>query len=125
MMMNATLSRLRDEGGMSVLEILVGVIILSATLLGLSAASLVAARQARISQQDLEIWAAVQEQVDSLMIVSYGEVMTGSAEVQGYPMTWTVSGTGPKKVVFVVGRTNLSGQPVADTLILYRAGPDS
>lgn len=123
-MMNDTLNR-RDERGFSVLEILVGVIVLSVTLLGLAAAGWVAARQAYVSQQDLEVWAAVQEQADSLMIVSYANVTTGSAEVQGYPMTWTVSGTNPKKVVFVVEHTNRSGQPFADTLILYRAGPDS
>ena len=116
---------LSDERGISLVELIVGMMILSVSLLGLSAAGGVAARQVHAGRADMQLWAAVQEQVEDLMRLGYESVTSGTGTVQGFPMEWTVTGTTPKRVDLVVQRTNLSGSTVADTLNLYMANPNS
>ena len=122
--MKRLLARLPDERGLSLVEVLVGIIILSVSLLGLAAAGGVAARQVRAGRADMHLWVAMQEQIEDLMRVGYDSVATNSAVVQGYPMNWTVTGTDPKRIDFVVQRTNGSGAAVEDTVILFLADPN-
>ncbi len=119
------LKRLREERGVSLVELMVAVVILAVALLGLAGAGGVAAQQLRIGRTDMHRWAAVQQQMEELVRMGYDSVTTGAAVVQGYPMSWTVSGTNPKKVLFSVERTNLSDQLVKDTTVLYFADPNS
>lgn len=117
------LKGLLDERGVSLVELMVAVMILTVALLGLAGAGGVAARQLYTGRTDMARWAAMQQQIEILRTQGYDSVATSSAVVQGYPMSWTVSGTNPKKVVFSVERTNLSNQVVRDTTILYFADP--
>ncbi len=124
-MRNGTHIGWRDERGMSLVEVLVGVIILSTALLSLVGAGGIAARHLYLSRTDMHRWAALQEQVELLRELGYDGVTTDSAVVQGYPLSWTVAGTDPKKVILLLERTNLSAQAVTDTLVLYFADPSS
>ena len=101
-----THSPLADRRGVSLVEILVALTILSGTLLSLASAAGLASRQLLSGRTDLNAWA-------------------GSATVHGYPMTWTVSGTNPKKVLLEMDWTNGRGLVVTDTVVLYRAEPDT
>ncbi len=121
----AKLNRLNDERGVSLVELMVAVVILSVALLGLAAAAGVAAQQLHIGRADMHHWAATQQQIEELVRMGYDSVATNSSVVQGYPMTWTVTGTNPKKVIFTLERTNLSAQTVQDTTVLYFADPNS
>ena len=120
----AKLNRLDDERGVSLVELLVAVMILSVALLGLAAASGAALQQLHIARTDMHHWAAAQQQIEELVRMGYESVATNSSVVQGYPMSWTVSGTNPKKVIFTLERTNLSYQTVQDTTVLYFADPN-
>ncbi len=117
--------RWRDDHGVSLIEVLVGMIILSVSLLSLASAGAVGARHLYLSRVDMRRWAALQEQVETLRRSGYSGVTTDSAVVQGFPISWTVTGTDPKKVVLLLERTNVASQIVQDTLVLYFADPSS
>ena len=118
------MERIRNREGVSLVEILIGVVILAVALLGLAAAGGVAARQVYMGRVDMGRWAALQEQLESLVAQGYDSVETGSGSVQGYPMTWEVSGTNPKQITLVMQRENFQGSTVYDTLVTYIADPD-
>ena len=120
----AKLDRLHDERGVSLVELMVAVMILAVALLGLAGAGGVAAQQLQIGRKDMTRWTAAQQQIEELVRTGYDSVTTGSSVVQGYPMTWTVTGTNPKKILFTVQRTNNSDQVVLDTTVLYFADPN-
>lgn len=117
------LKRARDERGFSLVEILISLLIFSVALLGLCAAGSVAARQVYMGRQDMARWSAVQEQIESLMSQGYDGVTSSTATVQGYPMTWTVSGTDPKRIELTLERANYLGQTVQDTFVTFLADP--
>ncbi len=117
------MSRRLDQRGVSLIEVLVAVIVFALVLLSLAATGGVAARQVYKSRSDMHVWVSLQEQVEILANTGYDALASDSAVTQGYPTHWTVSGTNPKKVVFVLERTNLSGHAVEDTVILYFADP--
>lgn len=107
------------------IEVLVGVVILSLALLGLAAAGSVAFRQMFTGRTDMGLWSAVQQQVEVLLGQGYKNVQTDSALVQAYPMRWTVTGTDPKKLVLEVRWRNQLQQVSRDTLVLYFASRDT
>ncbi|UCC71302.1 MAG: prepilin-type N-terminal cleavage/methylation domain-containing protein [Gemmatimonadota bacterium] len=118
------LKRVRDRDGVSLVEILIAVIILSVALLGLAAAGGVAARQVYMGRVDMGRWAALQQQLESLVAEGYDNVTAGSDTVQGYPMEWAVSGTDPKQITLLMTRENFRGEIVQDTLVTYMANPN-
>ena len=119
------LPRLAAERGMSLIEVLVGVIVLSIGLIGVALSGSVANRQMRTGRTDMSAWAAVQQQAEILMRQGFKNVKTDSSVVLGYPLNWTVSGTDPKQAVLVMKRTTPTGALVRDTLILYFAARDT
>jgi prepilin-type N-terminal cleavage/methylation domain-containing protein len=116
---------LADRRGVSLVEILVALTILSGALLSLAGATGLASRQVLSGRTDLNAWAASQSQAEDLMARGFDTISSGSATVHGFPMTWTVSGTNPKKVLLEVDWTNRSGRAATDTVVLYRAQPDT
>lgn len=115
----------RDARGLSLVEILVAVVVLSVALLAITTAGTVAGRQLFTGRRDVGVWTAMQQQVEVLMGQGYKNVTSGSAVVRGYPMQWTLSGTNPKKVILEATWTTQSLQVVKDTLVLYLAARDT
>ena len=107
-----------DNRGISLVEVLVAIIILSGALASLAAAGGHAARQVAGSRRDLNLSAAVQSQMETLRAVGYKGISGDTAVVQGYRMEWTVSGTDPKEVVLEVHWTSRAGYAVRDTVVL-------
>ncbi len=71
-------STLRSERGVSLVEVVVAGMLLSITLLGLAGAAGLAARQTYSAERDMELWAAVQWEVDSLMAANWSTLAAGS-----------------------------------------------
>jgi hypothetical protein len=98
-------------------------VILAFALLGLAAAGGVAARQVYTGRVDMARWAALQQQLESVIARGYDSVTAGSATVQGYPMSWTVAGTNPKQITLVMTRQDARGQLRYDTLVTFLSDP--
>ncbi|MGD2154066.1 MAG: prepilin-type N-terminal cleavage/methylation domain-containing protein [Gemmatimonadales bacterium] len=112
-----------ERRGVSLVEILIGIVILTVALLGLAAAGGVAAQQVYQGRQDMHRWVALQQQLETLVATGYDSLSAGSATVQGYPMSWAVSGTDPKQITLVMERENFAGLMVEDTVTTYLANP--
>ncbi len=119
------LRRIGGRWGFTLVEVLVALVILATALLSLAAAAGLAVRQLHYSQTDTEWWTAVQLQLEELSGQGFQNVADGSATVEGYPMSWTVSGSDPKTVTVEVTRTRRNGQVVVDTLLLILPSADT
>ncbi len=115
--------QLRDERGMSLVEVLIGVVLLAVVLLGLAGAGALAARMSYRGRLDMRLGAAEQWVADSLRSAGWSKALNGSGTVQGYPMTWTVSGTNPKTVSLVAQWVSSTRKTVKDTVVLFVANP--
>ena len=85
--------RPRDERGVSLIEVMVGMLMLASGLLALASAAGLALRTTARAGEDVQLWAAVQWTADSLVSMGAGNVVNGSGVVQGRTVSWTVSGT--------------------------------
>ncbi len=118
--MNPPPKRAPDERGMSLIEVMIAMVMLTTAMLGLANAAGLAMRTTIRGRQDMQLWAAVQWKADSLVSLGWGNVTTGSDTFQGYPMSWTVSGTNPERIDLLVDHASLTtGATIRDTLILY------
>lgn len=112
--------RLGNERGLSLIEAMIGVIILSIVLLGLAASAGLAIRQTARGRQDMQMWAAVQWTVDSLVSVGAGNVANGQAVVQGFPMKWTTDLGSPEQIILEVDRLSMTTKlTIKDTVVFY------
>ncbi len=114
--------RARDERGVSLVEVVVAMVMLTSALLGLASAAGLAVRTTGRGRQDMQLWAAVQWKADSLVSLGWGNVTNGSDTFQGYPMSWTVSGTDLQQIELLMDHASLTtGATIRDTLVLYLA----
>lgn len=112
-----------DERGISSVEVLVAVILFVTIIMGAAAAASASNRVIASTWTANRFWAAVQYQSETLMMQGYDGVTSGAATVSGYPMTWTVGGTSPKRIELVANRDNDLGQAMQDTVVLYMLPP--
>ncbi len=111
---------MKNERGVSLIEVMVAMVMLTSAVLGLASAAGLAIQTTIRGRQDMQLWAAVQWKADSLVSLGWGNVTTGSDTFQGYPMSWTVSGTNPEQIELLVDRASLTtGATMQDTLVLY------
>ncbi len=117
--------QLSGERGFSVVEAIVGIVMLSIGLIGLAKASALGFSQVTRARQDMQYAAEVQQVMDSLRSRGYGLVAGGSVAIRGRAVSWTVtSPTANSQLVTVVaqrwGYQNMT-RSVQDTLLLYLA----
>jgi prepilin-type N-terminal cleavage/methylation domain-containing protein len=117
-------SGIADERGLTLIELIVAVTILSVTLVGLAASARFAAREVAMGREDTHAWLAAQHQIETLMRAGFDDVGSGSTLVDDYTLTWTVTGTNPKKVLFLVEQKNARLETVRDTVVFYMADPE-
>ena len=119
-MTQAQPKRAWDERGVSLIEVMVGLVMLTLALLALASAAGLALRTTARAGEDLQLWAAVQWTADSLVSMGAGNVVSGSGVVQGRAVSWTVSGTDPRRIDLVVDRRRMTDLAIVkDTLVLY------
>ncbi len=112
--------RARDERGASLIEVMVGMVMLASALLALASAAGLALRTTARAGEDVQLWAAVQWTADSLVSMGAGNVADGSGVVQGRTVSWTVSGTDPQRIDLVADRRRMTDLVIVkDTLVLY------
>ncbi len=93
-------------------------VLLAFVALAAAAAGGVAARQLYMSREEMYRWQARQEQIESILAQGYEDVESGSAVLQGYKMTWTVSeGTDSKEVELII--VSDDSRETADTVYMF------
>ena len=108
-MTNRSTARVRSERGITLVETLVMIIITSVTLLSLAAAMGYAYRNLGHSRMDMNAYAATQAKLETLVNVHYDSIASGSSSINGYSLSWTVTGTDPKMLLLDLYYTNRSG----------------
>ncbi len=111
------------EGGISLLEVMVAMLIFTIGALAAVQQSLTARQQARAGEFITEAAAVAQYQMETLRSLPYDSLSSGSRTVWGFPLTWTVSvsDTTPKVVVLAVERPTVLGGVTVDTFVTYAA----
>ena len=83
--------QLSGERGFSVVEAIVGIVMLSIGLIGLAKSSALGFSQVTRARQDMQYAAEVQQVMDSLRSRGYGLVASGSVAIRGRAVSWTVT----------------------------------
>ena len=111
--------------GSTLLEVLVGVVVFAIGLLSLMAGSLMAARAMKESRSFAAATVAAQSTLDSLRAAGWDNIAgaSGSYTAKGHAVSWTVSGTDPRKVLVVITRRT-SPSLVMDSVMTYVSGTD-
>ncbi len=111
---------MKNERGVSLIEVMIGMVILTTALMSLASSAVLALRTTIRGREDLKVWAAVQRKGDSLVARGAGNITTGSDVVDGRAISWIVSGANPVRVDLVVdGKRMVDLVIVKDTLVLY------
>ena len=118
-MTKSRLMRRLDSSGISIVEVMVAIVILTIMAGGLVSFSLVADRQLRMGRQDDRMYAAVQEQMEAIAAAGYDSLSADSSQVLGFKMRWEVQGSdpAPKRVLLMVETENWGRAAVTDTFV--------
>jgi prepilin-type N-terminal cleavage/methylation domain-containing protein len=121
----STSMKLQNREGFSLVEVLVGMILLSFVMMGLGGAATLGLSQMSKARQDLQYSADVQQVTDSLVAKGWNNVASGSQTIRGRSMSWTVTTLNPKsqQIVLVAQRRGQANTGViySDTVTLYLA----
>jgi prepilin-type N-terminal cleavage/methylation domain-containing protein len=116
-----------NRDGMSLIEILVSVTLLSVVLMSLSGAAALGLSQMGKAKQDLQYSADVQQVTDSLIAKGYQHVADGSATIRGRSVSWSVTtvNTKSQKLAVIAQRRGLANTSAmyADTITVFLADP--
>ena len=109
----------RNERGASLIEAMVGIVLMTVVLLGIGQAMGSAMRAIAHSGQDLQLWADVQRKADSLTALSAATLVSGSDVVGGRDISWTVTGSNPVRVDLTADRQLTNRQIAQYSLVLF------
>lgn len=117
----------QSRSGFSLVEVLVGMTLLSFVMMSLAGAATLGLSQMGKARQDLQYSADVQQVTDSLVAKGWNKVTDGSASIRGRSVAWTVSTINAKsqRVSLIVqrrGQANTS-YVYSDTVTLYLSNP--
>lgn len=117
------------RGGFSLVEVLVGVILLSTGVLGLAAAGSAGVAQTTRSRDDTQFWGDAQQILDSLVARGFGLPATiDSTIVRTRKIKWIIASpaSAPQKITMIVFRKgyqltarNVASPTVPDTIVYY------
>ena len=114
-----------DRRGFSLVEILVAVTLLGCAMMSLAGAAALGLSQMGKARQDQRYSADVQQVADSLVGLGWNKVTTGSSNIRGRAVSWTVSTVNPssQKIDLVVTRRGHAQTNVvySDTVTLFVA----
>jgi prepilin-type N-terminal cleavage/methylation domain-containing protein len=117
----------QSRSGFSLVEVLVGMTLLSFVMMSLAGAATLGLSQMGKARQDLQYSADVQQVTDSIVAKGWNKVTDGSASIRGRSVAWTVSTINAKsqRVSLIVqrrGQANTS-YVYSDTVTLYLSNP--
>ena len=110
-------SRVRDESGGGLTEVMISLVILSVSLLSLAGTSVRVGTTMNAVHSRLSAMQVAERQIETLYSTPYAAVTNGSATQDGVQMTWTVSEGVVSKRVMMVYRYDLPRSTRQDTLV--------
>jgi len=117
----------KPNRGFSLVEVMVALSLLGVVMMSLAGAATLGLSQMTKARQDLQYSADVQQVADSLVAVGWNNVTTGSSNMRGRPVSWTVATLSPnsQKLTVVVQRRGQASMSTvySDTVMLYLAKP--
>ena len=122
--MKRTMRARLGESGISVVELLVGVVLLAVVVVSLAASGLYASRVMGRSRIQLEATEFVQAELERLLGVPYFELESSNRSSESGTSEWTVTDLANHRQIFLI--TNYApteGISVTDTVVAYRLRP--
>jgi prepilin-type N-terminal cleavage/methylation domain-containing protein len=111
---------LRNQGGFTITELLVSVIIVSIGVVGFTSAVGLASTELWLGRRDSEMSMLVADQLEQLKAMGHDAVQPGQRVEGPYRLDWSVVGSSPKKVVMTVEYARPKGGGTkSDTLVAY------
>jgi len=115
----------RARRGFTLVEVMIGLMLLTIGLLAVTGLSSISVRTASRASEEGRYWGDAQEVIDSVMALGFGIPTTGSTTIRGRAISWTVgsSATAPQMISFAVQRPGYINKTtlVRDTIIIYLA----
>jgi Tfp pilus assembly protein PilV len=122
-MKNSERSRLDDQG-ISVVELMVGVVLLAVVVISLAASGMYSSRTLARSRVQLEAAEFVQSEVERLLAVPYDSLRDGSRETEVGASKWEIEERYSHRQIFLVTHyTPTEAISVWDTVVAYRLVP--
>ncbi|UCF19294.1 MAG: hypothetical protein JSU87_15410 [Gemmatimonadota bacterium] len=110
-------SRIRDENGSGITEVMISLVILSVSLLSLAGTSVRVGTTMNSVHSRLSAMQVAERQIETLYSTAYDEVTDGSVTRDGVQMTWAVAEGVVSKRVTMVYRYDLPRSTRQDTLV--------
>ena len=123
-MIAALRRRLRDSRGISSVEVMVSMMIMATVVMGTAASSSTALRVAASGEDQSDMAAAVQYQIETLLTDFNDDRRSGTDVVGDYTMKWEVTGAEPFKLTLYVYDMS-SGSGSTSTGTWTQLAPDS
>jgi Tfp pilus assembly protein PilV len=116
-------SRLNDRG-ISIVELLVGVVLLAVVVISLAASGMYSSRTLTRSRVQLEAAEFVQSEVERLLAVPYDSLRDGSRETEVGASKWEIEERYSHRQIFLVTQyAPTEAISVWDTVVAYRLAP--
>jgi len=110
---------LQNQGGFSVTEILISIVIIAVGVIGLASAVGFASTELWYGDRDTHLSMLMTDQMERLKAAGHDTVSPGQRDESGYRLEWTVEGSAPKKVILSAAYNSHDGVARADTVVAY------
>jgi Tfp pilus assembly protein PilV len=113
-----------DARGISVVELLVGVVLLAVVVVSLAGASMYASRMLTRSQVSMESTEFQQSELERILAVPYDSLASGSRATEVGESEWTVTDLGThRRILLITHYAPTSAISVKDTLVAFKLVP--
>jgi Tfp pilus assembly protein PilV len=119
--MSMRVLRRLDRRGISVVELIVGVVLLAVVVVSLAASGLYASRTLTRARVELESSEFQQAELERLLAVPYASLASGTRSTPKGTATWTVTSLSRyKQIKLVTNYTPTQGISLWDSVFVYR-----
>lgn len=120
---NSERSRL-DDRGISIVELMIGVVLLAVVVISLAASGMYSSRTLTRSRVQLEAAEFVQSEVERLLAVPYDSLRNGTRETEVGTSEWEIQDRYThRRILLVTHYTPAEAISVWDTVVAYRLVP--
>jgi Tfp pilus assembly protein PilV len=113
-----------DRRGISIVELMVGVVLLAVVVVSLAAASLYASRNLTRARLQLEAAEFLQTELERLLAIPYDGLADGTRSTSEGTSSWTIEERGThRQILLITNFAPTEAISVWDTVVAYRLEP--